>query len=146
MNEMNLIVWTIFAIVLMAKKKEYAWQATLGGQKAVDWLKPGTEVVPTLLEFGLGEKFLEKGYNIQDWNLTKDCLLIHQEGLIPVLVSSPGVLAYYSHVANSWLEAKSTVTSDGGTDAIGRPDTADPVSYKIDKGPGQFDPYFVVVE
>ena len=139
----------LIALVAMAKKKSYVWQQTLGGSKAVEWLKPGMQVVAEKLTFGLGTDLIDLGFNIQDWNLEKNCVLIwYKGGVMPLLCASQSVVNFFGEVANEWLEkgsAKSVVSKDN-TDTIGRPDEAKEFLYKLDRGAGQFDPYFVEVE
>jgi hypothetical protein len=150
MNNIMLII-SALVLVLAASKKSYVFQQTLLGSNAVEWLKPGVEVIAEKMTFGLGTALFDLGWNIQEWNLEKNCVLIfHKGGMMPLLVSSRDVVNFFAVVANAWLDAEAEVISQGKnedqTDTIGRPDGVKELLYKIDRGEGKFDPYYVVVD
>lgn len=135
----------------MVKKNDeggFAWQRTLGGMKAIQWLKPGIEFTPVKLEFGIGNKLAEFGYAISDWNLEKECVILHEESgtVMPLLVGSRGLINYFGEIAKGWEESGASGSTLNGIDTIALPKKAKRFVYQFDRGDGQFDPYFVVAD
>ena len=129
------------------KKEGFAWQRTLGGLKAIQWLKPGMEFTPVKLEFGLGENLAKQGYAISEWNLEKECVVLHEEATttMPLLIGSRGLLNFFGEIAKEWEELGSSGSTLNEIDTITIGHAAKFV-YKFDRGEGQFDPYFVVAD
>lgn len=152
-KNMNIIAMiTIVGLVLGMVKKNgkkggFAWQRTLGGLKAVQWLKPGIEFTPIKLEFGLGEALAKQGFAVSEWNLEKECVVLHEEGAVmPLLIGSRAIANYFGEVAKGWEEAGADGSTQNDIDTITLPKELQRFIYKFDRGDGQFDPYFVVAD
>jgi len=129
------------------KKEGFFWQQTLSGSKAVQWLKPGIEYTPVKMSFGLGNILQKDGYAVGEWDIEKNCVLLHEaEGVMPLLVSSRGLVNYFMEVATGWHQAGAEPCELNGIDIITRPAEATEYMYKFDRGQGQFDPYFVMAD
>lgn len=129
------------------KNGGFAWQRTLGGQRAIQWLKPGIEFTPVKLEFGIGEQLAAAGYAISEWNLEKDCVILHEEGAVmPLLIGSRSLINYFGEVAKGWEEAGAEGSTQNDIDTITLPDKSQRFVYQFDRGDGQFDPYYVVAD
>jgi len=142
------IVGLIFGMVKKNEKKEgFAWQRTLGGLKAIQWLKPGIQFIPIKLEFALGNSLAAAGYAISEWNLEKECVVLHEEGAVmPLLIGSNSMTCYFAEVAKGWEDAGAVGITMNDIDTITLPKKSKRFAYKFDRGEGQFDPYFVVAD
>lgn len=140
----------IGVIVGMVKKKGegFAWQHTLEGSRAVQWLKPSITFNPVRMSFASGEVFASQGWSTGDWNKGKECILLFEAdpASLPLLIASRGVVGYFQTVAQGWHDAGGTVVTQHGVDTVSIPDAAKRMVYMFDRGPGQFDPYYVLAD
>lgn len=91
---MQMMMIGLLILGLAAKKKPVFGQLTLTGEMALDWLKPGSEIVPGKIMIGKVGAFPE--YNVPEWaheRSTDIAVLVHaNEVLNPLLVTQKSVL------------------------------------------------------
>ena len=141
------IVGLVFGMVKKNEKEGFKWQQTLGGLKAIQWLKPGIEFTPIKLEFGLGSALAGIGYSVSEWNLEKDCVVLHEKGgAMPLMIGSRAILNYFGDIAKGWEACGSVGVSNDNVDEIVLAEGEMTFTYTFDRGEGQFDPYTVTSE
>ena len=100
--EIETVVLSVILLFLAAKKKPVFGQMTLGGEKALDWLKAGLEIEVSKVEIGYPAAF--KGWNLPEWAMERVFIGILHPSLEaendwqnPVLITQGSVL--------KWLES-----------------------------------------
>ena len=91
----QLMMTCALALLLMAKKKTTPvfGQMTLTGEKALDWLKNGTEVQAR--KIWIGTTYMAEEYNLPDWAKEKGIIAMIfpiDEWANPILVTQKSVL------------------------------------------------------
>lgn len=95
----HMLIASALALFMMAKKKKTPvfGQLTLTGEKALDWMKSGTECVVEKIHFA-DAALLDQDWNIPDWALGKGicAILFPVESIVnwqnPILVTQKSIL------------------------------------------------------
>ena len=111
-----MIEYAIIAVIIainMAKKKTATpvfGQMTLTGEKALDWLKNGTEI--TVRKIWMGSTYMAEEYNLPDWAKDKGIIAMMfplDEWANPVLVTQKSVLRILEAKCAEWEAGGATV-------------------------------------
>jgi len=120
----QLMMTCALALLLMAKKKTTPvfGQMTLTGEKALDWLKNGTEVQAR--KIWIGTTYMAEDYNLPDWAKEKGIIAMIfpiDEWANPILVTQKSVLRVLEAKCAEW-EAEGAIVNiltKQGTGQIG---------------------------
>jgi hypothetical protein len=106
-----LIIGAIMAVNMAKKTKTPVFgQMTLTGEKALDWLKNGTEV--TARKIWIGSTGMADDYNLPDWAKDKGIIAMIfpiDEWSNPILVTQKSVLRVLEAKCAEWEAAGATV-------------------------------------
>jgi len=111
MIELTMIA-SALALFMMAKKKTTPvfGQMTLTGEKALDWLKNGTEVMAR--KIWMGSTYMAEEYNLPDWAKDKGIIAMIfpvDEWANPILVTQKSVLRVLEAKCAEWEAAGAAV-------------------------------------
>jgi len=118
-----LLIGAIMAINMAKKKTTPVFgQMTLTGEKALDWLKNGTEV--TARKIWIGSTYMAEEYNLPDWAKDKGIIAMIfpvDEWANPILVTQKSVLRVLEAKCAEWEAdgAAVNILTKPGTGQIG---------------------------
>jgi len=132
----------------MAKKTESIWQQqTLTGKRSMDWMKNGSTVEVSMIEFGRVIDFDDE-YQLPEWTVGsgKDIMVIHDlnGNKSPLLVSSAPVIRWVVSFIIDAEKKGAKSTTNGGRAVINFGEKDAPKwKFVKDEAAGKFAPYMV---
>ena len=100
------MILSIISLVLATKNKKPVFgQLTLDGQKALDWMKNGLEIVPRAIEFGHVVAFTDE-WKIPEWADGIIAIILPlNDGDRPVLITQKSALRILESKCADWEAA-----------------------------------------
>lgn len=149
----EIVIMSVILLFLAAKKKPVFGQMTLGGEKALDWLKSGLEIEVSKIEIGYPAAF--KGWNLPEWahdrvfiGILHPSLEAENDWKNPVLITQGSVLKWLESKCQEWEEEGATTTTAeaGKIGILEFNENLPTMCFNRDPKAGQFAPYLCAIK